>query len=172
MKGRTSFLLDLSGSGFLPSPCSPRPRPSLALWWRAAFVGLGMMFSMAGAIGETLHIRALKSPEMSSILLGGIRASTLFPFPARIREANASLHAMMGGVPPMIALIEIRRALSHAPNSPALLFWLVYHRIRVGDLIGAEETLEKLKSIGPDWPQTKLLQRWLNAAKGGKEKTP
>lgn len=157
--------LDSLAWGFLLSPSSLPPRPSLALWWRVGFAALGLMFATAGAIGESRFTEALKSREMSSILLGTIRASAVFPFPPRIREANAALHAMMGGVPPMVALIELRRALLHAPNSPVLHFWLAYHRIRIGDLEGASETFVKLQSIGPDWPQTKLVEGWLRAAR-------
>ena len=171
MKACDMFLWRSLGWASSPFLYFRRQQPLWLLWWRAGFVGIGLMFAVAGVIGEIRHVEALKSREMSSILLGNIRASAIFPFPARIREANAALHAMMGGVPPLVALIELRRALLHAPNSPVLHFWLAYHRIRIGDLIGASETLAKLKSIGPDWPQTKLVEGWLEAARK-KETTP
>lgn len=141
-----------------------RPRLSSGRFARAIFVGLGILYAVTSAIGESRYVEAMSANTMSARLLGSIEAAAIFPLAARIRETNAVLFASANKVPPMIALMEVRRGLKQAPNSPQLVFWLTYQLIRDGDMAQAEKTLRRLWRLAPDWPQTGLVQDIFEAA--------
>lgn len=146
-----------SASASPPSRCSTRRRRSSARCALALFAGLGVLYAASSLRAEIIFARALAERSQSAVLLGTIRAAAIFPLEARIREANARLHASFGRVPPSVALIELRRALEAAPNSPQLLYLLGRQQLRAADPAGALETLGRMRRLAPDWPETARL---------------
>lgn len=123
-----------------------------------------MLYAVTCAVGESRYVRAMTGDQMSARLLGSIEAAAIFPLAARLRETNAVLFASANGLPPIVALAEIRRALKYSPNAPQLVFWLTYQLIRAGDMAQAAKTLARLWRLAPDWPQTALAQRLFDEA--------
>jgi hypothetical protein len=135
---------------------SPRLR-SLPRSVRGVCAGVLMMFALAQAIAEARLTEALSSMELSVKVWRALQADALFPFSPAIREVNASFALDADGIPPLIALMELRRALALSGNAPLLRQRLVLARLTYGDREGARESAEDFAQRFPHLPNSKLL---------------
>lgn len=121
------------------------------------------MLAFMQATAETRLMASLRSPELSVKVWEALRAEALFPFSPAIREVNAHQAVSALGMPPLIGLLTLRRALAQAPNNPALLLKLIAARLAMGDGQGARETAELFVARFPRLPETEQLR---NVMKG------
>jgi hypothetical protein len=102
-------------------------------------------------------MEAINHRSKSEIVLAALRSAAVFPLEPRIRTMSASVVGIMG-LPPLVAMLEIRRALEQSPNAPRLLFWRAIQQMRDGDPIGSSEAIARLYELVPDWAPTKRLE--------------
>ena len=156
----------------------PWPRSRFADWWGsrsttrrpgswrrcvlAIYVGIGMTWTFNAGLGERYHRMAFSQPNLARQLLMTMRATSVYPLSSRIRNQAAMFHAILDQIPPLVALIELNRALEDAPHDPHLMFWRIVQLIRYGDLTTAKTAVERLETMLPNWAKTRRARALLN----------
>ena len=91
-------------------------------------------------------------------LLMYVRSEAVFPLSRYAREGAAIFYGTVRGVPPAMVLQALDHALGNDPWAPNLLWHKALQQLRQRDLKAARRTIDKLRSLGPDWIQTRNLE--------------
>lgn len=144
---------------------NPAP-PFFWLWWRVPLLVIGIFWAASGIVSELRFGAILSRNEASAIGLGLIRAEGLFPWPERLRIANAVFLAVDPRMPSQLGLMALRRALEGSPHHPTLHYWMVVELVADGDLGQAWEFTARLLRLAPNWPEARALARNVRDLKG------
>lgn len=155
MTRRRQHFSPYSAAGYRAFRWQIRRRPSLRLSASAVLLAASLLWVAASVAGERAYLRAARAAEASVTVLELIRAEVLAPWNGRIREAQAEYLARLDSLPPMVALVALRRALEQAPGNARLHVGLIDALLRAGDPTQAAQELPRLQALAPDWPETR-----------------
>ena len=86
----------------------------------------------------------------------------MFPLLSDVpRRTVDLLPATFDGVGPTVALAWLRQGLRTDPNAAPLLFWGIVQLLRDGDVVQAQEWLERLQALAPEWALTRYAEQLL-----------
>lgn len=125
---------------------------------RTAFLAVGLWHAAAGAAGEYFVARgemAYVDGRPGDALMYFVRANAAYPLEPAIREREATIHAAVNVVAPEIVLAALDAALADDPHNPLLFWYGCIQALRLRNLALANGYLERLREIGPDWPETR-----------------
>lgn len=108
--------------------------------------------------------------DAPAALLNFIKANAAFPLESAIREREATMHAVANVVAPDMILEILDREIAGDPYNPVMFWYATIQALRAGDTPRASGYLARLKSLGPEWPETRNAEDVLNAVAGMVEK--
>lgn len=80
------------------------------------------------------------------------------------------MHAVANVVAPDLILTILDREIVGDPNNPVLFWYATIQSLRAGDTPRAAAYLDRLRALGPDWPETRNAEDVLKAVAGMVEK--
>ena len=91
-------------------------------------------------------------------LLMYVRSEAVFPLSRYAREGAAIFYGTVRRVPPVMVLQALDHALSNDPWAPNFLWHKALQHLRQRDLQAARQAIDRLRSLGPDWIQTRNIE--------------
>lgn len=129
--------------------------------FRALFLALGLWYALASATGElfvNIGNTQADAGDYPAAFVSYLKASGAFPLSNPIREREGTINGIANAIPPDVVLVVLDRVIDNDPNNPLLYWYAAIQALRMQDLPRAAAYMERLKNIGPDWPETKNVE--------------
>lgn len=124
---------------------------------KSCFLAAGLWFAVSNAAGE-LYVNTGNAQsnvgDFAGAFISYLKAGGANRLSNPIREREATIYGIANAFPPDVILAVIDRILLDDPNNGLLYWYGAIQSLRGQDMARARVYLDRLKQIGPDWPET------------------